>query len=200
MRRSQGFTLLELMIALAVFALMVTLSYGSVSLLMDASRRTEGRQADLQQLQRAMLFLERDVHQLVNRRANIGYGETLPAVEKPDNANGVLELTRGGNPDMAWQLRTSELMRSTLQRVRYTLDGKKLIRESWNLIDRADAQEPVSMVLLDGVKSIEIGFIDDKNKVQDDWSEEKKGLPRAIEVALEHDDFGEIKRIILVYL
>ncbi len=200
MKRLQGFTLLELMIALAVFALMVTLSYSSVSLLMDANRRTEGRQADLQQLQRAMLFLERDIHQMVNRPANDGYGKKLPALYVPDDMGALLEMTRGGNPDMAWELRSSSLMRSTLQRVRYVLDGEVLIRQSWNLIDHADSQEPVNMVLLNGVKSLKFSFLNDKKDWEDRWGEEVQGLPKALEIVMEHDDFGEIKRIMLVYL
>lgn len=200
MKYSRGFTLLELMISLAIFAVLVTLSYSSVSLLMDANRRTEGRQADLQQLQRAMLFIERDLHQLVNRPANDGYGKMLPAFYQPDSNGVLLEMTRGGNPDMAWQLRASGQMRSTLQRVRYVLDAGGLVRESWNIVDHADSQQPVSMVLLGGVKSVKLRFRGAKQEWQDSWDEKAKGLPKAVEVTLEHNDFGEIRRVFLIYL
>lgn len=200
MRCSRGFTLLELMIALAVFAVMVTLSYSSVTLLLDANRRTESRQAGLQQLQRAMLFLERDVHQVLDRRANEGYGKVSPALYMPDDNGVLLELTRGGNPDMAWELRASGQMRSALQRVRYVLDGENLIRQSWNLVDHADSQQPVSMVLLDGVKSVKFRFWNERQEWQDGWDEEAKVLPKALEITLEHDDFGEVIRVFLLYL
>ncbi|MBU0655452.1 MAG: type II secretion system minor pseudopilin GspJ [Gammaproteobacteria bacterium] len=200
MRCSRGFTLLELMIALAVFAVMVTLSYSSVTLLLDANRRTESRQAGLQQLQRAMLFLERDVHQVLDRRANEGYGKVSPALYVPDDNGALLELTRGGNPDMAWQLRASGQMRSALQRVRYVLDGENLIRQSWNLVDHADSQQPVSMALLDGVKSVKFRFGNEKQEWQDGWDEEAKVLPKTLEITLEHTDFGGIKRVFLIYL
>lgn len=199
MRRSRGFTLLELMIALAVFALMVTLSYSSASMLMDANRNMQGKQAALQQLQRAWVMLERDVHQMVLRKANMGYGEKSPAVQALDDAGALLEFTRGGNPDMGWELRQEGQMRSSLQRVRYVLEKGVLVRQSWNLIDRADSQEAVGLALLEGVKDVGIRFMDERKEWRDEWPEGKTLLPAALEITLEHDNFGEMKRVLLAH-
>ncbi len=146
------------MISLAIFALMMTLAYQSVNMLLDAGRQVEQPQAEFQQLQRAMVFVERDMHQLallrpMNTAVNSGLGQRESnSIVQPDEVGVLLEFTRGGNPDVAWQLRASGLMRSGLQRVRYVLEDGKLLRQTWNLVDHVENEEPVSLVLLDGVE------------------------------------------------
>ncbi|OQX06678.1 MAG: hypothetical protein BWK73_30245 [Thiothrix lacustris] len=54
MKQARGFTLVELMISLAIFALLLTLSYQSVNLLLDAGRQVAEPQAELQQLHCAL--------------------------------------------------------------------------------------------------------------------------------------------------
>lgn len=196
MKRTAGFSLMELLVAMAVFSVLVGLAYGSVSLLMESDRSNRERQAALQQLQRAVLFLERDCYQVVGRAENAGYGESRPALYVPGDA--LLELTRGGNPDLGWELRPAAQMRSTLQRVRYVEEDGKLLRQSWNMVDHAENAEPLSQVLLEGVRSVKIRFLGDGATWSSDW--EGKTLPRAIEWVLVHENFGEIKRIFVVYL
>lgn len=203
MRLVRGFTLVELMISLAIFALLVTMAYGSVNLLLDANRRIQEPQADFQQLQWAMLLLERDVHQMVLRKRNAGYNDQEAALLVPEDSMGALmTFTRGGNPDMGWQLRDggSGQMRSTLQRVSYALEDKKLVRRSWNLIDYADNAEAVSVDLFMQISAVKLRFLATKGgEFQDTWTETEK-LPLAIEVSIKHERFGELKRIFLVCL
>ncbi len=203
MKRESGFTLVELMISLAIFALLVTLAYGSVNLLMDANRRVQEPQADFQQLQWAMALVERDLHQMVLRKRNTGYSEQEAALVVPEDTGlGVLlTFTRGGNPDMAWQLRDgSGQMRSTLQRVNYALENKTLVRHSWDLVDYVDNTEPVTTTLLTQIEAIKLRFLATKGgEFQTTWSETEK-LPVAIEIIIKHERFGELRRIFLVCL
>jgi general secretion pathway protein J len=188
------------MIALAIFAVLVLLSYGSVTLLMDANRLNSVRQAEFQQLQRAVLFIERDMHQLADRPVSTGYGdEPLPALAVPTmNEGELLAFSRGGNSDLAGGLRTNAQMRSSLQRVRYVLDEDKLLRESWNVVDSPEGALPVSVLLLAHVKSVSFEFKAGKSGWQKTW--EGKGLPNAVRLTLTHENLGEIKRVFLVYL
>ena len=203
MKHESGFTLVELMISLAIFALLVTLAYGSVNLLLDANRRVQEPQADFQQLQWAMVLLERDIHQVVLRKRNTGYNEQEPAllVSEDRGLGALLTFTRGGNPDMAWQLRNDAgQMRSTLQRVSYELEDKTLVRHSWDLVDYVDNTEPVTKKLLTQVEAVNLRFLATKGgEFQTTWSETEK-LPVAIEVTIKHERFGELRRIFLVCL
>ncbi|EIJ35686.1 type II secretion system minor pseudopilin GspJ [Thiothrix nivea] len=205
MKHSRGFTLVELMISLAVFALLVMMAYQSVNLLLDASRRVEEPQAEFQQLQRAMAFVERDMHQLaLLRPANNGQErEEDNSIIQPEALGVSLEFTRGGNPDVAWQLRADGqgMMRSSLQRVRYVLEDGKLLRQTWNLVDHVESAQPVSLVLLDGVEGeprfrfrLEAGggFVDKLPKVLEKLV--------AVEFSLQHKRFGSVRRIFMTYL
>lgn len=205
--RNQGFSLVELMIALAIFALLVTLAYQSVNLLLDAGRRVEAPQRELQELQRAMVIMERDFHQLaLLRPANSGNpfsaGQAASnSIQQPEAEGVLLEFTRGGNPDVAWQARDSALRRSTLQRVRYVWEDGRLLRQTWNLVDHVETAAPVSHVLLAGLSAAP----------QLRFKQERGGsfvaaLPRerqqlvAIELNLQHERLGKLQRIFMVYL
>lgn len=206
-KRSQGFSLVELMIALAIFALLVTLAYQAVNLLLDAGRRVETPQRELQELQRAMVVIERDLHQLaLLRPANTGNpfsaGQAASnSIQQPEETGVLLAFTRGGNPDVAWQARDGGLRRSTLQRVRYVWEEGRLLRQTWNLVDHVETAEPVSQVLLAGLSAAP----------QFRFKSERGGnftavLPRerqklvAIELNLQHERFGKLQRIFMVYL
>lgn len=206
MKASRGFTLVELMISLAVFALLVTMAYQSVNLLIEANRRVAAPQTEFQQLQRAMVLLERDLHQLVLLRPrNTGFSQDnakdKAAIMLPRNSgDGVLlEFTRGGNPDLAWQLRSEAFMRSTLQRVRYVYRDKQLLRETWNLIDRVESARPVSNVLFDGIEKAPVFRFMAKrgDRFRTNLPQQPDQLA-AIEVVLNHERFGELRRIFIV--
>lgn len=201
MKQARGFTLVELMISLAIFALLVTMAYQSVNLLMDSNRRMQQPQAAFQQLQRAMILLERDFYQLSPRKQSNAFGNQIPALVLPEN-NGLgelLEFTRGGNPDVAWELRKEGQMRSTLQRVRYRLKDKVLQRETWNLVDHVETAEPVSIPVLNGVKQVKFSFQATQGESLKEELPEADKLPIAIQITLEHEQFGIIRRIFLLY-
>ena len=201
MRRTTGFSLMELLIALAIFSVLVMLSYRSVELLLDAQRSNGERHSVLQQWQRAVVLLERDLHQLIPRGQNTGFGAVLPALHVPNDA--LLALTRGGNSDAGWEARNDGQgqMRSYLQRVEYVVEEGKLLRRSWDWVDHAESTEPVELVLLNAdVTEVTLRFMDDKKTWQpaSEWA--SKVLPKAVELTLRHEKLGEIKRLFIIYL
>ena len=202
MKKTQGFTLVEVMISLAIFALLVTMAYQSLNLLLESNRRIQQPQADLQQLEWAMLLIGQDLQQLVPRKRNAGYNnyEAALVVPETDNAWGtLLTFTRGGNPDLAWQTRGQ--MRSHLQRVSYLLENNTLIRKSWNIVDYAENTDPAVVELLTQVKKIQFRFLSQRGKeFTTTWTADADSLPLAVEVTIDHEVFGEIQRIFLVYL
>ena len=86
--------------------------------------------------------------------------------------------------------------RSTLQRVGYTLEEKQLIRHTWAVLDRAQDSEPRHQELLTDIDSIQVRFLDEGHDWKEQWPAdqvaEATGLPRAVEVTLEHERFGPI--------
>ncbi len=193
--RAAGFTLLELLIALAIFAVLSTLAYGSLRSALLNRELSQERTEQLARLQMAFLFIGRDLEQVVERPIRDTYGDTQPALFTPQQYYR-LEFTRAGwnNP--------AQRRRSTLQRVAYSLQDGRLIRHSWWMLDRTDEKPTYSQTLLDGVEEFELRFLDHKLKWNREWpllnsdtEKPRPALPLAVEVTVELPEWGRIRRL-----
>ena len=184
-----GFTLIELLVAMIIFSMMSLMAYGGLIKIFKSNEVLSVRELQLKSLKRTMMILERDMRQLVFRSRSAGFDQIEGAFVYGLGQNGLLEFTRAGNSN------PMDLKRSTLQRVRYDLDDKKLIRSSWNLVDHLQA-EPVKMTLLENVEGFTLRLLSAKGGWKDNWGIKAKGLPKAVELKLEHKYWGTIKRLI----
>ena len=184
-----GFTLLEMLVALAVFAVIGVMSAQLVRQMADISERTRLREERLVDMQRAMDLLRRDVQQLAHRpvRDQLGDGGDALRID----LGGSIEFTRRGwgNPLAA--------PRSELQRVGYALEQGDLYRVFWPVLDRANDSEPVRQLLLQDLASLEVAAIDAKGEEYGYWplAEESDAELAAIAVRLVIERLGEIERI-----
>ena len=186
--KSNGFTLLELMIAMVIFSFMSIMAYSALANVFKSNEVVTEQETKLKKLQRSMMFIERDLRQLVLRPRSSGYGQPpSPALASGLDSEGVIEFTRAGNSN------PTELVRSSLQRIRYTIEEEELNRLSWNFVDHIDA-EPVKMLLLGNVESLSFKFLDNKNNWQESWGLLTEN-PKAIELTLEHKSWGKIVRL-----
>ena len=196
---SSGFTLLELVVAMAVFAIMAAIAYSGLNNVLIARQLTETHSEQLHQLQLAMSWFARDIEQIVNRGVRSEYGEMVPPVVGNDFEGYLLELTRGG-----WRNPANQ-PRSHLQRVAYAVRDEQLVRAYWRVLDRAEDSKPFENVLLDGVKSVEIRYLGADDEWRTSWPElattgsvAPAVLPRAIEVNVDTKQFGKITRLMRV--
>ncbi len=72
--KQQGFTLLELLIASIIFALMAVMAYGGLANVMDSSEISKTALQRLKQLQQTVSILDRDLSQIVRRPIRDEYG------------------------------------------------------------------------------------------------------------------------------
>lgn len=200
-RRAGGFTLLELLVALAIFAVLATIAYGALNSVLTARRQVEAKGERLAALQTALMVMERDVEEAVPRGVRDELGDRQPALLGGGTGTMVLTLTRDG-----WR-NPLGLARSTLQRVAYVVDGGQLRRESWSVLDRAPDTVPYDEVLLDKVTAVDVRFFGADGQWSAFWPPQSTTgqaaaldvpPPRAVEVSLDLSDFGRITRLFRV--
>jgi general secretion pathway protein J len=200
MSRQRAFTLIEVMVAMAVFAVLAAFAYGTLSQTLLSAEILGDRMDRLQALQRTMRTLADDLQQLAPRPVRDELGDNLrPALDTGFQSGFAMELTRGGwnNPIV--------LPRSTLQRVGYRVEDNELVRYHWYALDRTLNNNPVAVTLIDGVEGLEFRFLVGDNEYSNQWPPINRpgGLgarqrPRAIEVTLRLEEEGEIVRLVEV--
>ncbi len=199
MRRPQrGFTLIEIMVAVAIFSLMSVIAWGALSNALDDAEMLTDRMDRLQAIQRAVRLITTDLALAAPRSVRNEIGDTqLPAILSSLSGDFALEVTHGGwgNP--------AGLPRGTQQRSAYRLEEDQLVRYHWNVLDRTFSNEPVATVLLDDVQSLFFRFYADTGEPTEVWPPQSatnplRARPRAVEIVLSLGDSGEITRLIEV--
>lgn len=162
-QRIRGFTLIEILIAVAVFGLMATMAYSGLNSSLNISRETEKRSEQLHRRQLAMALIQRDLTQITLHQSRDEFGDVQPAVLTGNKGERLLEFSRTGWRNPAGQLR------GTVQRVGYVLDENKLYREYWAHFHRGPNEKPVRALLLEGVAEITFEFLDPAMQWQQQW-------------------------------
>lgn len=191
----RGFTLIELVIALTIFALVSVMAVSGFWSVQRTYEHVDAKGDELAKLQMALTMLGRDFAQSVARGIRDDFGDPRPAMEGGSTGLGrIIEFTRTGLTNPTGQARSS------LERVGYGILEGKLTRVSWPTLDRAQGSEPQEMMLLDKVDSLELRFLDPAFNWQDQWppvvpNGTPPALPRAVEVKLKLEGWGTLLRI-----
>lgn len=195
-RRQRGLTLLELLIATAVFALVGVMAYGALFSVLGSRDTTERQAERLAAVQYAVSRLADDLRQVVDRPVRAQVPTEGAPLFTPTDGVRVLTLTRSGLPNPANQVRSS------LARVYWAVDeDDRLLRAARIRVDALPGQEPQRRVLLEGVESVDFRFLDHASRWHERWPTSDTGagamvLPWAVEFTLVLDDWGEIVRLI----
>jgi general secretion pathway protein J len=191
-----GFTLLELLIAIAIFAVLAAMAYSGLNNVLITSSHAQQKAERLGQLQWALTIMQRDIEQSIDRSIRDSYGNSdFPMKSSQAGYGNQLEFTRIGRADFG-------LPRSSLVRIAYRVEDKKLYRMQWQALDRAQDATPYEQVLLTDVKELTLRFMDAKGTLQDDWpptssliNQPVSALPTAVFVELDTEAFGHIERL-----
>lgn len=196
--KTRGFTLVEVLVAVAILAIISILAYGGYNELSKQAEIANDRMQRVRAVQTAVLKLSQDFIQLEPRpvREPLGSG-TQPALRVDARTGALLSLTRGGwaNP--------AGIGRSTLQRIDYRLENDVLFRDQHQSLDSVIDDQPLHLKLLDKVKAVRFEFLD----VQQQWSSEwpragapasVRGRPLAVKFEIDLEDWGTITRIVEV--
>lgn len=174
-----GFTLVELLVALAIFAL---ISVAGVTLLRsgsDTQIAVKDRLEGLSRSNRLYNAMEGDLAQAIARPVRDQAGQPVPAFTENDvgTAGALFGFVRAG-----WS-NFDEAPRAGLQRVAYVLEGGALKRLSWPMLDGAAPAD--AAILIEKVSAAQLQFRDERGEWRSDWTAtDRDALPRAVELRL----------------
>ena len=199
MRRQRAFTLIEVLVALAVFGVLSAMAYMTLGQTLSNSDMLTERMDRLQAIQRTVNYLSSELMQAAPRSIRADLGESQPALRSSFAADFALELTHNGWPNSAG------VPRSTQQLTAYRIEDDELVRYHWNVLDRTVNNIPIATILLDDIESLTFRFLLENGDWTDQWPPVATGaasnstlLPRAVEITLILPDEGEITRIVEV--
>lgn len=200
---ARGFTLIEVLIALFISAIVAVMAYRGLD---SAIQQRESLQASAERSNQLLQFwtmLERDLTQIAPRPIKDAYEQRQPALRGGMVLDDFLAFTRAGWSNPAGQQRTE------MQRIAYAFQDNEIIRAMWRDIDATSQSEPQSLVVLTGVEDISVMFLNVSPSARDDglggeWLVEwglagndtaMDSLPMAIEVTITTTDYGQLRRI-----
>lgn len=206
MRNQQrAFTLIEVMLAMALTVMVGVIAYSALNVSISTADAMESQAKRLADIQSSVTWLERDIRHAALRGVVDQFGQKLPALSGGDTQDYPLQLTRYGwaNPQA--------FRRGDLQRVRYQLIDGQLWREYWPVLDVINEDEGKrQLMLLEGVTELTLRFLDGRSHgaksspVGGEWqtfwqpSAADDYLPLAIELVMELEELGEVRRVIAI--
>ena len=193
LNRNLGFTLIEVVIALTVFAVLGTMAFSGLNGILKWQADLDEKSEQLLAIQMTMKYLERDLNQVILRSVRDQYGDSKPAFIADEENSMSFTYSGWRNP--------AGLSRSVIQRISYQItEDDNLVRYSWNRLDGAIPQDARDVVLIEGIEDINWQFITEEAEKLDQWPPINadptfRGLPTAVAVTFTVKPFGEINRI-----
>ncbi len=197
MKKTTGFTLIEILIALTVFAVLATITSSSLYYAFNTRSRVAIQALHLNNLQLAVSIMQQDITQIVNRAIRGDEMHLFPALV---GQNQYLEFTRAGYTNPA-----SREKRSTLKRVALVCEDKQLIHRTWSMLDTPQRDNYQDKVLLADIENCHFNYLNKNNQLLHDWRPQQNAgdpnaelVPRAIQINLNFKDWGEMNMLFII--
>ena len=195
LKKRSGFTLIEVLIAMAIFAFMAIGAQQVLSQIYRSNDISQQRSERMKTLQRALVFMDNDFRQMALRQMRTnGEEPSKKLIEWQDylldsDMKGVM-FARSG-----WHNPAQQFPRGDVTKVGYRVKDSQLERVWWHYVDTPTGQQGLVMPLIDQVEAFEMRFFDGEQ-----WSsrwDKSMVLPKAVQVSLTFSDYGKIERIYL---
>jgi general secretion pathway protein J len=188
--REAGFTLVEVLLALAIFGVIAVLAYRATAALTEGEARLAAEARRWRTLEALFTRFEADIRQAVPRGSRVGARVEPAWLALPaDGAgNAALVFTRAGaefadDPGLAGQ------------RIGYRLRGHAVEIAYWPRLDNAADVQPAVYTLADGVSGFRVAYLGRAGAWRDNWPVPgEPALPRAVRVNLTLDSGEAIER------
>jgi general secretion pathway protein J len=180
---SQGFTLVELLVALAIFAVLAAFAYRGLNAMLESRAALEVESRKWRDVALFVGRIERDLNAVLPRKATGASGTALAAVSSHVETQGAREglaLTRSGSP-------LQENVLAAPQRVAWRLREGRVERLMWAGVDASPREEPQAIAVLGNVGALAFRFLDPRGgEWRPTWGAPggTEPLPAAVEVAV----------------
>ena len=187
-----GFTLIELIIALVIVVILSVMATAGLHQLIKIDGRLRDVNDSLSELNIAVWRFERDIMQLQMRHVLDESGSPEPFISlRADDLSFTTAtmLPSGDNIGMA-----------DFMRVDYRLEGNKLVRITYPVLDRVANTPTFQEVLLSNVANITWNFMDTQHEWQSSWgtSDVLANRPIAVDMKITFIGGSQIEREILL--
>jgi len=190
-----GFTLVELLVALAIFAVLSGFAYRALDTMLQSREALERESRKWRDVTVFVGRIERDLSAVLARRTAIGAsGAPLAPVSSSIDVSsgGVgLAITRSGSP-------LQENMLAAPQRIAYRLAGTQVQRLSWSGVDAAPRDAPPAVPVLPHVRALDFRFLHPSGEWRTSWGlpGSAQPVPNAVEMRLELASGERIVRLV----
>jgi general secretion pathway protein J len=194
--RPGGFTLLEVLLALTIAALLAVTGYRGLSLLLDSDQRLAAQSRQWRSVDQFFARLESDLRKAVPRGVRGSGGDEpallLAAAGADSGAYATtLRFSRAGGESGAAGVAAG-------QRIEYRMHGNSIEMVYWPYLDNPPGSEPVHYSLLDGVASFRVRGYTLRGEWADTWplaaGADVNVLPRALRAELQLESGESLER------
>jgi general secretion pathway protein J len=178
--KQRGFTLLEVLLAMAIFAALSLMAYQLLSLTLETHQRTRAANEQFAALQRTVNWMGNDFHQIVARKSR-----NMTAVLQTD-PNSIAFTTQ------TWENDFGNCCVPSLQSVTWYVKDGTLHRAVMNGPDGLQTQ--LDIALLSKVQNMRVRYY------EAGWQDAAPldTLPKALEITIDVVGFGEIRRVYIL--
>jgi general secretion pathway protein J len=193
--RRGGFTLVELLVALAIFAILAAFAYRSLGAMLDSRVALERESRKWRDVTLFVGRLERDLGAVLERPATGASGTLQAALSSSIEAGASREglgFTRSG-------VALQENSLAAPQRIAYRRVEDRIERLTWAGVDAAPRDEPRAVTLLSGVAALTFRYLDPRNgEWRPSWGlpGSNETLPAAVEATLQLGSGERIVRLV----
>lgn len=194
--KQRGFTLIEVLVAMAILAVVIMATHQILDSITKAKEASDEKIAELNGLQTAFRLMDQDFSQMTQRTVRNEAGDAqeqylLAGRYILESQYDGIAFVRDG-----WVNPINLLPRSELQAVGYRVLNDNLERVYRVYVDQLDNMEPRVQVVLKGIEELKFEFLDANNEWQEQW--QIKALPKAVAVTLQQIEAEPIRRVFLV--
>lgn len=189
--RCAGMTLLELLIAIAIFSLVAATAYAALSQGLLIQDRLQEQRRFWQRFEAVFNMVHTDLEQAVDLAPRAAGSSIFTGYEQGNSAEyaQMVEFTR--NVDTAFHTGPA----SPFLRVAYSLRDGGLYRRTWPGVSRPYGIAAAENLILEDVGNIRLRYLVDAGRWLKRWpqqldNEDSPGLPRAIEMVVELQEKG----------